>query len=48
MAFGSILYHVVTSQLIFKVNRLTGFYMVRMFLLECISDQTIVLLLFES
>ena len=45
MPFGNSSYHVETSQLICKANWLTGFYMVRVFLLQCISHQTIVLLL---
>ena len=47
MPLGNSSFHVETSQLICKVNRLTGFYIVRVFSLECISDHTTVLLLLK-
>ena len=47
MPLGNSSYNVETSQLICKVNRLTGFCMVRAFSVECICDQTIVLLLLK-
>ena len=47
MPFGNSLYHVETSQLFCKVNWLTGLYMVRVISLECIFDQTVVLLLLK-
>ena len=47
MPFANSSYHVETIQLIYNVNRLAGFYMEGVFSLECISDQTIVLLLLK-
>ena len=59
MLYSNSWYYVETSQLISKVNPLTGFlwltiwygftsdYMVRVFSMECISDHTTVLLLLK-